>query len=261
VVSGLPCAKQEKESTSLFCWALMQPHGYERALLREQYRRKVSLFACERYTVFSNSSIAIDDGLSTSVVNVSLHSEIGGEFMTAMNTDVFLAVWKQLILDGNFQKSSWTIKVDPDCVFFPDRLSLTLRRYPETDNGVYINNCKYGLHGPLEIFSRNAVRSWAKGATSCIRRFLNECDGPCAWGEDLFIDQCLWKVLDVQRVDNWRILQEDHCDPPKGWETCDDATFTAFHPFKDSKKYFGCYENATRASKKMASQDDLVNFK
>jgi len=118
------------------------------------------------------------------------------------------------------------------------------------------------LHGPLEIFSRNAVRSWAKGAASCIRHFQQQCDGPCAWGEDLFIDQCLWKVLHVQRVDNWRILQEDHCDPPKGWETCDDASFTAFHPFKDAKKYFGCFENATRASKERAGQEDrLVNFK
>lgn len=262
VVSGIPCAEQEKESQSLFCWALMQPDSYEKELLREQYRKKVSLFACESYAVYSNSSIEIDKELTTSVVPVSLQSKIGGEFMTALNTDVFLAVWKQVISEGKFQESSWTLKVDPDCVFFPDRLALTLRRYPEMDKGVYINNCKYGLHGPLEIFSRNAVRSWAEGAASCVRHFHDKCHGPCAWGEDLFIDQCLWKVLDVQRVDNWRILQEDHCDPPEGWESCNDTSFTAFHPFKTSESWFGCFENSSMASKAESEKpSQLINFK
>ena len=60
--------------------------------------------------------------------------------------------------------------------------------------GVYINNCKYGLHGPIEILSSTAVTELVRGRERCAKHFTHECGGECAWGEDLFIDQCLWKV-------------------------------------------------------------------
>merc|ERR1712113_809525 len=105
--------------------------------------------------------------------------------------------------------------------------------HPESQGGAYLNNCKYGLHGPFEVFSRNAVRAWGAGIDTCKVYFRHKCDGPCKWGEDLFIDQCLSKVLGVRRDNHFGLLVEDHCDPPKGWDSCLDTESVAFHPFKD----------------------------
>jgi len=51
------------------------------------------------------------------------------------------------------------------------------------------------------------------------------------------------KVLNVQRVDEWAILVEDHCDPPPGWDACRD-NFAAYHPFKDVTGFQQCMVNA-----------------
>jgi len=107
-----------------------------------------------------------------------------------------------------------------------------------------LNNCKFGLHGPIEIFSRNAVQAWAQGRETCVKHFNQVCDGPCWWGEDMFMDQCLSKVLNVKRDNNSFVLIEDHCDPPAGWTDCTDPMHVAFHPFKKLKDYQECMDNA-----------------
>jgi hypothetical protein len=56
----------------------------------------------------------------------------------------------------------------------------------------------------------------------------------------MFIDQCLDKVLRVRRVFESRLLLEDHCDPPAGWDSCSDGEATAFHPFKATDAYEEC---------------------
>jgi len=108
-----------------------------------------------------------------------------------------------------------------------------------------LNNCRHGLHGPIEVFSRNAVRSWARGSPRCVKHFTKLCSGPCLWGEDMFIDQCLWKVLGVKRQDEFKLLVEDHCDPPEGWADCKNGSMASFHPFKSLSGYKGCVERAS----------------
>lgn len=36
---------------------------------------------------------------------------------------------------------------------------------------MYLNNCKDGMHGPLEVFSRGALMSFAKAAETCGKKF------------------------------------------------------------------------------------------
>lgn len=166
-----------------------------------------------------------------------------------MNTDIFMEVWKKVISDGIFAEYQWTVKADPDTVFFADRLRDVLSVYRDSEGGVYLNNCKMGLHGPLEVFSRTAIRVWGNGSRDCFDHFYKLCGGPCLWGEDMFIDQCLFKVLKVRRVLESSLLTEDHCDPPHGWHDCTDTTSVAFHPFKKMKEYKRCLESS-RASER-----------
>merc|ERR1711990_853207 len=110
---------------------------------------------------------------------MDLSCDKGGEFKTILNTDVFLNVWKRLISDGNFKRHDWSVKVDADSVFFPARLRALVAGFTETPNGVYLNNCKFGLHGPVEVLSKNAVQSWGNGMETCVQHFKELCSGPC----------------------------------------------------------------------------------
>lgn len=225
----------------------MLPDSYEQTLLFIQHEKGMGLFACDGMAIYSNKLIKVAPGAVTRIVNSDLKCHMGGEFHTAMNTDIFLAVWRKVYSDGQFWAYHWTLKADPDTVFFPSRLYPLLQKYGEmeTPHGIYLNNCKYGLHGPIEIFSRKAVQALQTGAQRCKHAFQTRCGGkPCAWGEDMFIDQCLWKVLDVKREDSFKLLLEDHCDPPKDWDDCKDPTTVAFHPFKKAEKYSECVDNA-----------------
>jgi hypothetical protein len=104
------------------------------------------------------------------------------------------------------------------------------------------------LHGPIEIFSSEAVTELVRGREKCKKHFNRGCGGECAWGEDLFIDQCLWKVLGTQRDDAFDLLQEAHCEPPDGWDKCTGEVPVAFHPFKDAEAYQICMESASRSN-------------
>mmetsp|Transcript_27540 Transcript_27540/g.77900 ORF Transcript_27540/g.77900 Transcript_27540/m.77900 type:complete len:701 (+) Transcript_27540:1-2103(+) len=234
------------DSGSLFCFSLVLPSGYERGLLAMQFRENASIFACDDFAVYSSQVIPIGKGVWTSVVDSDLKCKYGGEFKTALNTDIFIAVWNKVFKDGQFAHHQWSIKVDPDTVFFPWRLRAALEHHPEGSKGVYLNNCKYGLHGPLEVFSRKALLAWRDGKDHCVKHFNEQCKGPCSWGEDMFIDQCLCKVLGVKRDDDFRLLTEDHCDPPQGWKNCERRESASFHPFKKQDEYRECMDNANR---------------
>mmetsp|Transcript_8355 Transcript_8355/g.22973 ORF Transcript_8355/g.22973 Transcript_8355/m.22973 type:complete len:257 (+) Transcript_8355:2-772(+) len=233
----------------------MLAFGYEPVLLAMQRAEQQSIFACDNAAVYSNRSMEVSPGLLTNVVDVNLQCEYGGEFNTALNTDIFVRVWSKVIADGVFEWYTWTAKVDPDCVFFPVRLRVALMAHDDGgDRGVYLNNCKFGLHGPLEVLSRGAVRTWGAGHSKCRRHFAELCSGDCLWGEDMFLDQCLNRVLGARRVDDFGLLLEDHCAPPPDWATCEDAVTVAFHPFKTSSGYQACLRSSVRTAGRPLSE-------
>eukprot|EP00443_Scrippsiella_acuminata_P077319 CAMPEP_0115394408 /NCGR_PEP_ID=MMETSP0271-20121206/12251_1 /TAXON_ID=71861 /ORGANISM="Scrippsiella trochoidea, Strain CCMP3099" /LENGTH=395 /DNA_ID=CAMNT_0002818079 /DNA_START=246 /DNA_END=1434 /DNA_ORIENTATION=- len=240
VVSGLPF--QWDRYNSLFCFVLMQPHGYEPDLMKMHYSKGWSIFQCDEFELVSNQTIKLAPGVVTSSIASDLRCEKGGEFGTALNTPIFHQVWKKIFEDGRYQFNAWTVKVDPDCAFFPDRLRVAVAFHPDTYHGLYLNNCKFGLHGPLEVFSLQAVRIWSTGYQTCNDHFTKLCSGPCLWGEDMFIDQCLQKVLKVHRANDWNLLSEPHCDSDD-WEQCSNHK-VAFHPFKTKEDFSECMRKA-----------------
>jgi len=286
------------------------PFGYEPGLLAAQHKRNVGIFACDSFAVFSNSSTILTTGKPTPV-NVSLmHGSLavafGGRWGTAMNTGVFNRLWTEVVRIGTYRRYDWTVKVDPDAVFFAERLRNLLQRrapmntvkiqgpVPKTlkcascklkgrthescservrkyqsrnhtcaealhkaarpppddcgcicddfvcdvpeETAMYLNNCKWGLHGPIEVFSRRAVASYLAGLPQCIEMLKRP------WGEDKFIDKCM-QELNVARVNEYDLLSETACgEEPAPCETAD----VAFHPFKSLKSYFSCAENAEK---------------
>lgn len=243
-ISGLPFKWSKK---SVLCFAVMRPDTYEQGLIAWQYRNKVNIFACDEWAVYSSRKVDVVPGfLQSAVVDSDLKCDVGGEFGTALNTEIFFKVWDRVFEDKRYLFHEYVVKVDPDTVFLVDRLRVALAFHDDEEGGVYFNNCKFGLHGPIEVFSQKAVDVWQGGRQRCVHHFEKLCSGPCLWGEDMFIDQCLQKVLKVKRVNDWNLISEAHCDSPD-WPECRNGHVT-FHPFKDLVSYQKCLENAAAKS-------------
>lgn len=236
-ISGLPY--RNAGAGVLYCVALMQPGSYEVHLLQMQYHLKVSMFSCDEYAIYSNAVIEVAPGLRTATIDSDLKCSMGGDAGTALNTGIFIAFWKKIIADGRFRFNLWTVKVDPDAVFFPDRLRGLLTTHTDGDKGVYLNNCKFGLHGPIEVFSRKALQSYADEYRHCEKKLWF---ASTHWGEDMFMDQCLLKVVKVKRDDAFNLICEDHCGCPS-FSACNTGA-VVFHPFKTQDAYRQCMLSA-----------------
>lgn len=326
--------------TSLYCYCLMLPFGYEPKLLAAQKQKKVGVFECDEFTVFSNSTMLLDTGhrvpLHVELLSFTLAVPYGGKWHTALNTPVFNKIWTKVKDMGIYLKHDWVVKADPDTVWFPKRLVQVLRKRmpkavvkpwqrrlqdtpvsdgckhcrlqglefdtcdlhvqwlqknknysceealkttarpppadcgckctrleacdlsqdvdwaqdgrfirgdlagvkdprlatsPRTQAMIYVNNCRFGLHGPIEVLSSAAVSAFADG--------LHRCDFLLAqpWGEDKFLDRCML-ALGVTRVNIFGMLSETACGEEPA--PCGGAD-VAFHPFKKFDEYFACW--------------------
>jgi len=296
-------------NTSFYCFSLMMPFGYEPRLLLEQKKRSVGIYACNEAVVFSNVSTLLSgqpSPVEVQLIDGSLAVAYGGRWMTALNTGVFNRLWMEVIKLQRYRYHDWSVKVDPDAVFFADRLRQLLRhkepykeiphvqnepdnfdkcttcrleehkhdscashvrwwqqqghtcpdaltlaaRPPPSDCGcecddfacdlpnsaVYLNNCKWGLHGPIEVLSRRAVATFAAGLPRCVGLLSHP------WGEDKFLDQCL-QLLGVNRDNEYSLLSETACgEQPAPCGTSN----VAFHPFKSIQSYFTCHAYASK---------------
>jgi len=222
---------------SLFCFSLMLPWGYEFGLLSSQLSGKKSIFACDEAAVYSSGVLDLG-GVQTVKVDSDLHCKYGGEFHTVLNTPVFKKVWERVIQDGRFRLHDWIVKVDPDAVFFPWRLRRVLTGPDQftaaAGNGTFLNNCGFGLHGPLEVLSRRALEVYAEGVDDC----------PQPPQEDVYLQQCLIH-LGVVQVNHFNLLAEAHC-AFEDWEKCD-SDHVSFHPFKKWSAYKRCLSKVEAA--------------
>lgn len=229
---------------SLFCISIMMPWTDEPDLLEMQLNEKRSIFACHKYAVYSNPVSKLGS-IKTRLIDIDLHCKFGigdGSTMkTAFNAPIFKKLWETVINDGDYKHTDWTVKVDPDTVFLPMRLSDLVKgptfKDAQAENGAFLNNCKLGLHGPIEILSRRALEVY-QGCNYKCKKIPQE---------DVFIQHCL-KTCGVKQVDQVNVLSEEACyrgtwKQTKDWWNCS-TKHVAFHPFKKLGKYRECYDLA-----------------
>lgn len=241
---------------SLFCASLCMPRTYEVGLLRAQYQRgRLGLFGCNEWVVYSNESLRLspkgeEPVVCTKVMNGSLSAVIGGQYKTALNTQVFLRFWEKIITNMKAWVCDWVVKLDPDTVFLPARLRALLhtKQGPlaaaEPDAGIYLNNCHVGLHGPIEVLSRRALGTYLAGRQRCATGRASE-----HGQEDWFLDVC-FSDLGVLRLDAFNMLFEATLacqERPSSWHPYRPPCFApqvAFHPFKSISSYMHCHVEA-----------------
>jgi len=232
---------------SLFCWLVMRTGGYEVPLVRAQHANRVGIFDCDEYAVYSNGGVMQIENLIT--IPLPAPSVKKGNFNVPgtttdswLNTLIFMEAWAMIVEDGTWWNHEWTVKVDPDAVFFPDRLrELLLIATPDPgEKPRYVGNCDRSWHsepatlklfGSLEIYSRDAVGSYKAFGARC-KSELNW----KGWGEDFYMQRCM-EMLGALPVNGTSLLADKRCKPAP----CTDSTKVAFHDFKDVQSYFDCW--------------------
>lgn len=238
---------------SLFCFSVIRSEGYEIGLVGAQFDRHASIFACDSTVVFSNGPSIRFGTIDTismpaeeiGVGNLELESDTTNSWL---NTNIFLRVWQWVVADVHFQTHDWSVKVDPDAVFFPERLRDHVKPYtPPGGANYYFTNCNkvYApnpedevfpekLFGALEVISKQAVQAYQAGHQRCKDEL--EWHG---WGEDYFMQSCL-NLLGVLPVGDFGMVGDKRCFDA----SCSDTGKVAFHDFKDITAYFDCWEQS-----------------
>jgi hypothetical protein len=227
--------------------------SYEVTLMENALAKGTSVFQCHGYDVFSGEPLQLGVDVSVvertrqivaTVVEGPLEVTKGGEYYTALNSDVFVRIWRRVLEGGQAAKHDFTIKLDADTVFFADRLKRHLAGLNAEDS-VYLNNCKDGLHGPLEILSRGAMQAFGDGLDECVESLKFEWD---TYGEDVFLRHCLG-LLGVSRVDDFGLLDETFDGNPP---SCGSRA-AAFHPLKSPASFDDCLSQASSSAATVAS--------
>ena len=263
--------------TSMYCYSVyMADTGSdgkterpdELNLLRAAYDRKMGIFACEQWGIFSDVPgdlrpgvpfVAVDD--ADGDFHILKRKETGSWINTGLHTQV----WKAIRAAGDFKQADWLVKVDCDAVFLPSRLRVFLASQGEPGSGVpgiYLENCKYvkwGWFGNLEIMSLTAADTlfpnieWCKQVLDWKTGVEGGKYGPM--GEDLFAQSCL-DAMGVRRGGAFDTVLDGACeaDRPvaekknKKWKPdCTEKNTAAYHPFMKVGDYVKCYEKTVEA--------------
>lgn len=272
-VAMVPSKKSDisYSANTLFCFSFYAENtgttkpSHELDLLRTQVFLGASIFGCETYRVYSDvetwlspnkvSTIKVDD------VNNDFHFQKRKKTGAWINSNTFIGVWKKIEEEGDWARRDWTVKVDVDAVFLPNRLRQYLGTKEVTDNGIYLDNCKYvsyGFFGSLEVLSHQAAATYMKNIDDC-KSTLNYLAsekkfGSEPWGEDLFAQRCM-DLHGVDKVDAFDLNTDAACAAwrPEGQKKnkkwlpdCATVKTPAMHHFKTPKLYFDCLKATQR---------------
>jgi hypothetical protein len=206
-------------------------------LLMAQFENTASLFACDEYMALTaGGKLKLGQGWLTTQIH-PLEGKPALDNIAVM----FKHAWDAVIKDGRFRTADWTVKVDPDTVFFPRRLCehLTDLDAP-SENRLFVTICgRYlgppKMFGGLEVFTRTAVEAYAWGMDRC-RLELAYMKMP----EDEFMQKCL-ELLGVSSIFDEHLLGDERCWPT----SCTNITRAAYHAYADVGKYMACWEDSS----------------
>lgn len=236
-----PCTPSKWGKPSLFCFSVFRSTGYELDLVKALLAKNVGIFGCDQFAVLSDKILPLSKGVHS--LQIPPCETVGvSKDGTAANTLIFMKAWTVIYEDMRWRAHDWVIKADPDAVLLPDRLRTHLK--PHTGKNVFVKNCmKYTgpgwpmMFGSLEAFAYKAMEAYFKDGHIC----KDTMDWQ-AWGEDLFMGNCLEQKLGVSAVYDGGLIGDNVC---KG-ANCADGNTAAYHPFKSAEKWFKCYEEAMR---------------
>jgi hypothetical protein len=213
------------QGTKLYCfsvimWSTPPKEAWmssEGELANHWKEQKKNIMQCDDYNFF--------DGLEGGSVH---------------NIQSFISAWKKVKEDGRWKRNDWTIKVDPDAVFFPEHLRQKIRWNYRTPQGsaVYLRNTfyKFKFLGALEAMTREAMELYFERGWECEAHLGQE------GGEDYWLEQCL-EGLGIDFQTDTALVHDKYAQD----ENCGDPYSVAHHFFKKISDWDGCWDLANKA--------------
>jgi hypothetical protein len=248
--------EESTQSASLFCFEVLNSaNEVEVGLVREQYKFHGSIFDCDEWGVFGDSSVTrlspeeqTPAVYTTRVPGPGMRGNAANWTMW-QNTSAMLRVWSHIQAMGRYQRHDYVVKVDPDTVFVAERLRINLQWYQQHQHlskseGVYFRNCLgvnkelKSMESSIEVYSRPAIDQFFDQQQHCLAEIPS---GGLA--EEKFMADCM-DLLKIKPMYDWNLLSDYKCgdNPSK----CDDTFKVAFHPFKDVGYYAFCLRQTNK---------------
>mmetsp|Transcript_18011 Transcript_18011/g.45458 ORF Transcript_18011/g.45458 Transcript_18011/m.45458 type:complete len:497 (-) Transcript_18011:101-1591(-) len=223
-----PVDGNQSKGTSLFCLMAVLAGSVEVQLLEIARQKRASIFECDAHMHINSSWAPM--------------KKWGSGDTTLVNTKVFLQVWQQVKQNGQYKLFDWTVKVDPDSVFFPYRLKYHLKQLRAPRNfPIYIKNTEkeFGFLGAIEVFSKEAMDKYFgnDGIDDNDKHCFGEVSSNS--GEDGFMKGCM-DMLGVGFMTDVDVLKT----PAE--TNCAIGSRVCFHAFKTTAKWESCYNMAVR---------------
>lgn len=255
--SMAPDTREPVKRASLFCFSVVTKTSGEEDLLRVQLGNEAGIFSCDESLVLSYGGkleLRKQETAELSVPETAARDPLSLQNATHL-AQVVVRAWELVIQDGRFRNHDWTVKVDPDVVFFPERL----RRHVEHDTTklgkkLFLLNCNRFpgppmLFGSLEVFSRGALDTYTRDRQRCQQMLPWQ-----TMAEEKFMQGCL-QLLGVGSVLDHDLVGDGSCWPA----SCADLSKVAFHKYQDVNSFTQCWEQANDAALKAEWQMDVVN--
>jgi len=213
---SVPLKPGKVNGTSLFCFtvALTANGGkkklHEIEILKEAQRRYAHVFACDHWTVYSDTSFQLSPGQAFKIDYPK--GDKRPNTKNWVNTPLFFNVWKNIKEQTTWKSFPWIVKADPVSVFIPQRLRWLLSTQLVTDNGIFLENCKdvrMSFHGSLEVMSGTAFSALVGHMEDC-KKELPYTHADRAhfhdYGEDKFAAWCMEKH-GVDKIPSLQVIE------------------------------------------------------
>jgi len=233
----------------------------DEALIKSQFKGRAGIFACNDYAVISKEEMNIgkddcDEDFHTMQANLptvkkGMYGVNGAMTSSWLNVPVFILCWGRLLESGKVWNHDFTVKVDPDAVFFPDRLGGLLVKHQ--DKPIFTTNCRYWggdqvgkLFGSIEVLSKKAIGAY-KGKLETCKNLPWQ-----GWGEDYWLQHCM-NALGVPAVGMFDEVSDNTC-PLGGGAPCSDGKKIVFHPKKDAGQWWQCWKESAGQSAQLVAK-------
>lgn len=219
--------------------------------MQQQSEQNLGIFLCDETLVLTDKEMKLSSVNTQRTVEISndLLFQKAGMFK---NSDLFLSVWEKIKLDGRYQNTDWTVKADPDTVFFPDRLRKRLGGFAQSKSvPKFFANCHaevdvqakehpHFMYGPLEVFSEAALKMYFSRGDRC----KVEVGSDEKMWEERYMTHCL-ELLGARMNPylHLNLLSDPHCDNTIVAPSCT-SDAAAFHPFGTAEAYLECWTTA-----------------
>jgi len=245
------------DKPSLFCWAVMYPGDV--ALIKSQFTGRAGIFGCNDYAVISKEEMKLgkddcDNDVHTLQEDLPTVKKgmYGVNAMTSswLNVPVFTLCLDRLLKEGQVWENDFTVKMDPDAVFFPERLGSLLLEHK--GKPMFTTNCRFWggdqvgkLFGSIEVLSKQAIGTYKAKIDTCKNLPWQ------GWGEDYWMQHCM-KAVGVPGVIIADQVSDNTC-PQGGFGACSEQK-VVFHPKKDAGQWWDCWKQSKGEPSQMVTK-------